>query len=277
MQHLYSIQTADKVFETGGSRPVLVTCNDMNSYVCKYTTGPGAAIRLMCEYIGASFLKLWGLNVPDFATVLVNRVHIPPDFQINGYYFDTTCFGLHYSRTFSEVINFSTPLTSQQRKAFPNRRDLLYIALFDIWLANEDRNQGNYNLLIDVENERNFIPIDHETIFNTRNIKIPICALNYEDSIISSPLFAHLFSTNDLNKSVLNEIQDNFHSKVEHCIRNYVNVLEQFPKDWNINQMEIETKLKDEIFVDSWLISSFNLFLEFLQHTINTKEHAVSF
>jgi len=276
MQNLYSIQTADKMFYTGGSRPVLLTCNDMNSYVCKYNTGNGAALRLMCEYISAIFLKLWGLNVPDFASVSVKREHIPSEYHINGYYFDTTCFGLQYSRTFAEVIDFTANISYQQRKAFPNRKDLLYLALFDIWLANEDRNQNNYNLLIDIENQRNFIPIDHEAIFNTRNMKIPICELTYEDSIISSPLFMNLFSNNDFNKPTLKEIQDNFLTKVKHCKENTVELIEQLPPDWNINKMELETKLRNEIFDDNWLISSFNLFLEFLQRNINTKEHAIS-
>lgn len=277
MQHLYSIQTSDRIFETGGSRPVLLTCNDMNSYVCKYNTGNGAAVRLMCEYIGASFLKLWGLNVPDFASVSVNRDHIPSDYHINEYYFDTACFGLQYTRTFAEVIDFTANISYQQRKAFPNRRDLLDIALFDIWLANEDRNQDNYNLLIDIENQRNFIPIDHEAIFNTRNIKSPIYELTYEDSIISSPLFMNLFSNNDFNQTAMKEIKDNFQAKVKLCIDNYVILIEPIPPDWNINKLELETKLKNEIFDDNWLLRSFNLFLEFLQRNINTKEHAVSF
>jgi len=248
----------------------------MNSYVCKYNIGHGAAVRLMCEYIGATFLKLWGLNVPDFASVSVKREHIPSEYHINGYYFDTTCFGLQYSRSFAEVIDFTANISYQQRKAFPNRKDLLYLALFDIWLANEDRNQNNYNLLIDIENQRNFIPIDHEAIFNMRNMKIPICELTYEDSVISSPLFMNLFSNNDFNKSALKEIQDNFYIKVKHCNENTVELIEQLPPDWNINKLELETKLKNEIFDDNWLITSFNLFLEFLQRNINTKEHAIA-
>ena len=274
MQKLYSIQTADRVFETGGSRPVLLSCNDMNSYVCKYATGRGAAVRLMCEFIGAAFLKMWGLNVPDFALISVKREHIPSEFNINAYYFDTTCFGLQYSRTFAEVINFTANISSQQRKNFPNRKDLLYIALFDIWLANEDRNQGNYNLLVDTENQRNFIPIDHETILNTCNINIPICEITYEDSIINSPLFQKLFNDNELNKSSLAEIRNNYYNKVKHCQENTVELISQLPSDWNINKSELETKLIDEIFVDSWLEGSFNLFLEFLQRNINTKENA---
>lgn len=271
MQQLYSIQTADKKFDTGGSQPVLVTCNDLNSYVCKYNRWSGAAYKLMCEYLGASFLKLWELNVPDFATISVKREHIPQEYNLNGYYFDTTCFGSQYSRTYAEVSDFTANVSSPQRKDYPNKKDLFYIALFDIWLANEDRNHNNYNLLVDTENERSFIPIDHETILNSCSIRYPICELTYEDSLISSPLFLKLFSSNDFNKSVRAEIEENFYLKVKHCQENYVKVIEQLPVDWKINQLEIEAKFRNEIFADSWLRNCFHLFLEFLQLNSNTK------
>lgn len=277
MQRLYTIQTADRVFETGGSRPVLLSCNDMNSYVCKYNTGKGSALKLMCEFIGASFLKTWELQVPDFALVSVKREHIPSEYQINGYYFDTSCFGSKYSRSFAEVIDFTANISSVQRKIYPNRKELIYIALFDIWLANEDRNHNNYNLLVDTENQRNFIPIDHETIFNTCNLNIPICELTYEDSIISSPLFKKLFTDNELGKNSLEEVKENFFIKVQRCKLRVNEIIDQLPSDWNININVLETKLINEILDNNWIEGSFKLFLEFLQRNNNIKENASTF
>ncbi len=276
MQKLYSIQTSNRLFETGGSRPVLLTCNDMNDYVCKYNTGIGPALRLMCEYIGASYLKLWGLNVPDFALVSVNRDHIPSEYNINGYYFDTTCFGLKFFRDFVDVSDFTANISHQQRKAFPNRNDLLYIALFDIWLANEDRNPNNYNLLIDIENQRNFIPIDHETLLNSRTLNQPLVELTYEDSIISSPLFLNLFGSGDFKKPLIEELREGFYNNVKNCRKKTANILKKIPIDWNIDKKELENKLISELFVKNWLDSSFNLFLEFLQRNLNIKENAIA-
>lgn len=276
MQKLYSIQTADKIFETSGSKPILLTCNDMNGYVCKYNRWKGSAVKLMCEYVGASFLKLWGLNVPDFALITVNKDHVPVDFNLQPAFFDTTCFGSLYSRNFVDTSEFTANISPQQRKSYPNRFALLYIALFDIWLANEDRNHNNYNLLIDIENQRNFIPIDHETIFNSCTVNMPIYEINYDDSLIGTPLFFNLFGIKELQKSILTEIRHNFFEKVKICQENTVGIIDQLPQDWKINKSELEAKLKNEIFVDNWLNGSFNLLLEFLQHNINTKENAIA-
>lgn len=248
----------------------------MNDYVCKYNTGNGPALRLMCEYLGASYLKLWGLNVPDFAPVSVNRDHIPADYNINGYFFETTCFGLKFSRDFVDVSDFTANISPQQRRAFPNRKSLLYIALFDIWLANEDRNHNNYNLLIDIENQRGFIPIDHETILNSRTLNRPLIGLTYEDSIISSPLFLNLFGTSDFKKPLIKELRVEFYSNVKNCHKKTVAILKKLPADWNIDKKQLENKLISELFVNNWLESSFNLFLEFLQRNLNIKENAIA-
>jgi hypothetical protein len=63
-------------FATGGSKPVKVFCNDWNDYVCKYFTGKGFASGLFNEYLATSFLKLWNVNVPDFAFVRVQKDHL---------------------------------------------------------------------------------------------------------------------------------------------------------------------------------------------------------
>lgn len=276
MQSLYSIQTADRIFDTNGCRPILLTCNDMDSYVCKYNTGYSVALRLMCEFIAASFLKIWELNVPDFALITVQREHIPSDYNLNSNYFDFTCFGSKYCRNYAEITNFNANISYQQRRAIPNRRELLCIALFDLWLANEDRNHNNYNLLVDIENQRVFVPIDHEKIFNTRNISIPICELTYQDSIISSPFFLKLFSDKDLDRDSLDDIREYFFSKVQLCGKNAIEIIELLPLDWNIDKKALESKLINEIFVDEWLVSSFNLFLSFLQQNNNIKDNAIS-
>lgn len=74
MKTLHSIEAIHKVYNTTGSSPVLVTCNDLNEWVCKYDR---SSISLFNEYVAASFLQLWGLKVPEFAFVTVHPDHIP--------------------------------------------------------------------------------------------------------------------------------------------------------------------------------------------------------
>lgn len=51
MKRLYSIKSIEKTFNTG-EEPVLVACNDHNSYICKYARYSGSANKLVCELMG---------------------------------------------------------------------------------------------------------------------------------------------------------------------------------------------------------------------------------
>lgn len=244
----------------------------MKSYVCKYNTGIGEANRLVCELIGASFLKIWGMKVPDFALVNVNRDHIPETFNIHGYQFDIPCFGSRYSRNYVEITDFTADISPQKRRVFTDRMDLFYIALFDLWLANEDRNYNNYNLLIDLENQYHIVPIDHETIFNTRILERPISELTFEDSIISSPLFFNLLGQNSF-PGKREEIRKNFLRKVNQCREFTDEIFKDIPESWRIDKNRLRNKLINEIFVDNWTEKCFDLFLEFLQRNVNREEN----
>lgn len=49
---LYSVKRIERQLNTG-EQPVLVTCSDINTYVCKYMRSSAAAYKLVCELIGA--------------------------------------------------------------------------------------------------------------------------------------------------------------------------------------------------------------------------------
>lgn len=263
MAIINSIQTADWIFETN-THPVLIMCEDRNDYVCKYHNFSGSANRLFCEYLAASFLKLWNLRIPDFAFVKINRDHIPTEWNINSYNFDTTCFGLKYNRAYKDVTKVNETILNGQQKLYSNRLDLVKIGLFDIWISNEDRNHNNYNLLIDVDNERNFIPIDHEAIFNSQDFNNPIYHINEFESLICTTLVLNMFNTQYFNKTVCDELEKYLYLCTENCKSQIDLILRDIPLDWRIDREAMLVKI-EQIFSDQWINKSFDLFLSFLQ------------
>jgi len=259
---LISIQTADRVFDTGGSHPILITCNDNNSYVCKYHSSIGEAKRLFSEFVGAYFLKLWDLAIPDFALIKVKREHIPIDFNIRINH-NITCFGSKYNSSYIDINQ------TNDKIAYPNKSDLIKIALFDIWLRNEDRNFNNYNLLVDVESNRNFVPIDHEQIFHTNNFN-DFNPIEYHESLIGSDLVKNLIKFKDVSGEFRTNLKTYFVTKVQLCKENFVNIVEQLPQDWSINSKLLESAIFTKIFSDIWQNESFDLLLQFLQMNFNS-------
>jgi hypothetical protein len=149
MKVLYTIEEVHKIFNTAGSSPLLVSCDDFNDWVCKYDKFPK---YLFNELIASEFAKLWNINTPETALINVKSEHIPYDKfpQLQPSYFEKECFGSLYLKNTKEIDLSFIPLFREKsfRDKIQQKSDFLKIALFDIWLANEDRNYNNFNLLL---------------------------------------------------------------------------------------------------------------------------------
>lgn len=154
---LTSIKNIEYQYDTG-ELPVLVVCSDKKSYICKYMRSSAAAFKLVCELIGAQMANVWQLNTPPVAFVNIKPVHwrLPV----------THCLSVpSWGCCKLEGVIDITPSTYKQIESSKNLlAELLKIALFDFWIANEDRNMNNANLLYDVLQQK-FVPIDYELYF----------------------------------------------------------------------------------------------------------------
>lgn len=189
MQERHSIQEIIKIYETGGSHPLLVTCDDLQEWVCK---NDRTTLNLFNELLGYRFGQLWGLRMPEIAQVTIHERHIPIHMRqrLQPYLFQKMCFGSKFLE-YAELIDLTTLasfLNSNFRRKIVNKVDFLKIALFDLWLANEDRNHNNFNMLLEfVGNKIYFIcPIDHVMLFNSAHLDYEPVLLTDDEGIIRS-------------------------------------------------------------------------------------------
>lgn len=263
-----SIQTADRKFETQ-TRPILIGCDDMNDYVCKYGAGNGFAKRLFCEYLAANFMQIWELPIPNHSLVNINPEHIPANFAIPNAYFTQTCFGLMYNRNYTELTKLNELNIASGFKNSPFKLNLLKIALFDCWLSNEDRNDNNYNLMFDLVNDYQLVAIDNEGIFNSRTFNNPIYSLNFNDSILNGGFAQKLFNKKDLTPDIIENLKTYFYLCAQNCEQSKNNILSNVPENWQIDTALVNEKLL-EIFSDDWKNESFSTFQTFVQTLLNS-------
>lgn len=157
---LCSAKRIEQQFHTG-EEPVMVMCSDVNIYVCKYMRSSATAFKLACEFIGANLAMAWQLRTPEIAIVNIKPSHWE---------------GMNITHSFSAPsIGFSwmdgvvdiTPSTYSKVPATAEIvNQLMKIALFDFWVANEDRNANNANLMYDMVREQ-LVSIDYGCILNT--------------------------------------------------------------------------------------------------------------
>ena len=133
---------------------------------------------------------------------------------------------------------------------------LLQIALFDMWLANEDRTSNNYNLLYDLRQGR-IVSIDYGGIFNSGTLNYPVSQLTPEDSIITSDLFFRLKYSN--LQDVVQRLHIYFLRSVAKCKAIVQESLDILPEKWKADKTLIEAKLA-EVFAVEWVTDTWENF-----------------
>ena len=266
IQFLESVKSIEKQFSTG-EEPVLVLCSDMNAYVCKYMRSSTSAYKLVCEFIGSQMADAWQLGNPEWALVQIRQDHWAG--HTISHSISAPAIG---SKWLNNVIDV-TPSTLgviEQKAAI--LRQLLMIALFDFWVANEDRNANNANLLYEIAGER-LIPIDYGCIFNTATFDFPMSQLTSTDTILWSDLFQHLkksVTAAALNK-MIGSLNVSFLSYVVRCSRQVKSLLHNIPARWNVPQDTIKNKVQ-QLFDEAWITAVWNQFIECLNENLGYEQ-----
>lgn len=257
--HLYSIQDISRLYMTG-DQPVLVLCSDTQQYICKYMR-PNATIayKLACEYTGAVFADAWKINTPSVALVRIMPAHWASVPTLHNPFAPSIGF-----KKIDGVVDI-TPTSYRQVEANTGTLyQLLKIALFDFWIANEDRTYNNANLLYDIENER-LISIDYGGILNNVSFDIPLSQLTETDSIICADIFAHIVksvSSRQLTKAI-GQLEKDFVQCINHS-KKQARLLTEMPIEWAVPVDKVKRKM-EELFYPQWVSATWVNFVECLK------------
>ncbi len=232
-----AIQIIEEI-KTSGDRPLRIIANDFRIYIAKSGQGKPPTFSLINEFCCSLLLNLWDINTPGIAAININPEII--DIELTGGKSKTQyahiCFG---SREVKNVVEanelFHVESKSQFRK-LQSPKDLIWIALFDMWVCNIDRNPKNPNLLLAEDTESKKIKvyaIDHVQAFNFFNHKDlnpehGVC-LGINDSILDSKIGQGI--RNRVKKNEMTEFQDKFWAKVQRCQKNFYNIANVIPKE----------------------------------------------
>ncbi len=274
MTFLHSIEPIQKVYYTQ-REPVLVRCNDWHYYVCKHSKN-APCDSLFNEFLAARFLSVWGIYALTPAFVTIKEEHLPEKFysgMLQPASLKHTLIGFPFIRDQKEVTLLESGFkgNSFERKRITNPEELIQIALFDLWLGNDDRNWNNYNLLIESKADGyHFIPIDHETIFNGNLLQYGQNIQTEQDSLIYTPLFGIVVSKRLIRVKLKESktVRKDFYLCIANCKNELDKILEEIPHDWNIS---IDTKrnlILKNIFSSDWQEEVFHYFLIYLNHLL---------
>ena len=141
-----------KRYDTDGHAPLLVLADDFSQYVLKFPKNPFDSYSIAKEFICHYLLKCWSIPTPDIAGLTFNAetlnqtsVITDREKRLIG---NNTCFGSRLILNTVELIDFITVENKTAQKKIINAEDIVKIALFDIWVENDDRKPTNNNILL---------------------------------------------------------------------------------------------------------------------------------
>lgn len=263
IQTLYSAKRIEQQFRTG-EEPVLVMCSDVNIYVCKYMRSSSVAYKLACEFIGAKLAQAWQLNTPEISLVNIRHAHWE---GINlPHSISAPSIG---SRCLYGVVDITPTTYAKVSANTETLRQLMKIALFDFWVANEDRNANNANLMYDM-NQEQFVSIDYGCIFNTATFDYPLSQLTSTDTILWSDLFKHLLQGTD--RVTVDSITEGIKADYNNCLHWSLDItteiLNEMPKEWRVPIETIKEKLF-QLHDEQWTAGVWINFVECLSENID--------
>ncbi len=269
MKYLHSIQPLDKnTIVESQDRPLIISCEGLKDYYAKYNRpNNSVAFRLFKEYLAACFLKLWEFKQPNYCFINVRKEDLPTDLTIPKKCFSVPSFGIEKIEESIDLNKITEELLVKSKRKFKTKEDLLKLAFFDIWLSNEDRHSGNFNILCKYDEKGyDIYPIDHAAIFNHGILNAPIDLLTFDETLINSNLFSKLLIINMLKvKRDREGIRKKYYLYAENCKKNINNILKYVPPEWKIDILDVEEKLIKYILNDTWFDNCWNQYLLYFE------------
>lgn len=239
-------------------QPLLVQAEDGGLYYLKYAkTLP---YELTCEWLCHYLLRLWDVATPKVAVLEVPAgllPLLPPAAQAAGRWLHQPAFGSRQVVGAIESSDFIRYGTGAELAMLSNPDDLLWVALFDAWVANDDRRASHHNLLLGSDaaagrGKLRCFAIDHAYTFTSQR---------FEDLDASETYFS--YNTNlsqaPAARAVLNqwrekwpllwasEYERGFYLRVAKCRTHFAALCSLLPVPFQLSAVQ-QTNLADFLF-----------------------------
>jgi hypothetical protein len=233
-----------KQYETTGHSPYLVLTRDFEQFVLKGPLNINDS-SIIKEFLCCQFLNLWGIVNPGSAILKLSESLASSEY-VNGKKGLKLLVPYFGSSFISHSVDLQTFLSASDKvgqRRISNIEAILDIALFDIWVENDDRKPSNNNLILTpLGKSFQIMPIDNAFTFATMDfssLNPEYVSFSDNDSIIHSPigLAAVEKVRNQPNWEV--SITENFYIRVEKSKEFFQQVVNNLPEEYALKEDEV--------------------------------------
>lgn len=248
-------------FDTG-DRPFVTRFSDGRKYLCKAARFGNGAYGLVRDFIGTRFASICGLI--DSSPIPVRLFPRHTDGLETSEDYSVPCLGREWKEDTVEIIDSNHPYIKNANNG-KTAETLMAVALFDIWLSNEDRLNNNLNLLYSFRSG-SIAAIDHAGIFNT-SFNAPLLLLSREDSVLYSNLFRDATEGKMPEENSIELLLSDFQKMTDACLTDVPAIRASIPASWDIDLSKYDT-LMEFIFSPRWKKNATENFTKILKEVM---------
>ncbi|TVQ76378.1 MAG: hypothetical protein EA358_09550 [Flavobacteriales bacterium] len=241
---LKTVTLIAKQYPTNGHSPFLVLTEDFERYVLKPPLNSIDKTAIVREFICNQLLSIWQIKTPQAASLCLSDDLLTSDFvkRNKSLQQNSTFFGSLYEPNSIDLQIFFGASSKVSQRKIANIADLLDIALFDIWVENEDRKPTNNNIILKPVN-RSFqvLPIDNALTFSSmsfESLNPDYVSFSDNDSILYSPLGLSAIRLAKKNRNWVQLAQERFYLCILDTERNFQQICDYLPTNYSLSSQE---------------------------------------
>lgn len=252
-------------YQTDGHSPYLVLDEDLDKIILKPKNSINDTASLQKEYLCSLLLNYWNIENPNVYLCninddLYNEICIDDiRFKYSDFY-----FGCQFIEDQFELNSFFSFKGKVALRNFLNIESIIHIALFDIWIENDDRKPTNNNLLCKITEDRfELFAIDHAFTFASltfNSLSDQYLSFSDNDSILYSEVGISIVKSLNINEDWIEHLKEYFYLCVENVRQNIDDIFNNIPEYFAIIEQDKES-IKRYLFSEIRLKEAFNTLL----------------
>jgi hypothetical protein len=235
-----------KKYDTDGHSPYMVFTSDYESYVLKAPNNRFDKDSLIKEFLCTWLLKTWNISLPEIAALTLSNelaasVEIKKD---NRFSYSSVYFGSNHIKDSVDLQSMISIEGKVAARKITNLDDLFKIALFDIWVENDDRKPTNNNLLLcPTSKGLQLIPIDHAATFSTlslNDLNPNHLSFSDNDCIIYSAFGRSTIKKAIINKSWMDNAREMLYLCITKSEESFHQICDGIPPELDFSDIKME-------------------------------------
>nr|WP_314545261.1 HipA family kinase [uncultured Empedobacter sp.] len=252
-------------YQTDGHSPYLMLDEDLDKIILKPKNSINDTISLQKEYLCSLLLDCWNIKTPNvYLCNIDNDLYDKISTEDIRFRYSEFYFGCHFIENQFELNRLFSFSGKVPLRNFQNIESIIYIALFDIWIENDDRKPTNNNLLCSIDNNKfELYAIDHAFTFASltfNSLSDEYLSFSDNDSILYSEVGISIVKSLNINEDWISHLKEYFYLCIDNVRQNINEIFNNIPEYFSILEQDRDT-IKRYLFSELRIEEVFNTLL----------------